>query len=106
MEADAVGLQIMATAGYDPRAASDLWELMACVEDDAAAMGQGISVENRFSLLRTHPTSDVRQKALSKDMEGALKIWRDHRRKRQPKRVEKKQEKKDTVPESDKVVSE
>lgn len=52
----------MATAGYDPRAASDLWELMACVEDDAAAMGQGISVENRFSLLRTHPTSDVRQK--------------------------------------------
>lgn len=52
----------MATAGYDPRAASDLWELMACVEDDAAAMGQGISVENRFTLLRTHPTSDVRLK--------------------------------------------
>lgn len=38
-------------------------------------------------------------------MEGALKIWRDHRRKRQPKRVEKKQEKEDIVPESDKVVS-
>lgn len=51
----------MATAGYDPRAAYDLWELMACVEDDAVAMGQGISVENRFTLLRTHPTSEVRQ---------------------------------------------
>lgn len=38
-------------------------------------------------------------------MEGALKIWRDHRRKRQPKTVEKKQEKEDIVPESDKVVS-
>ncbi len=51
----------MATAGYDPRAALDLWELMAAVEADAAQTGQAVSMENRFALLRTHPTSQVRQ---------------------------------------------
>lgn len=67
----------MATAGYDPRAATDLWELMSAVEADNAAKGQ-TSIENRFALLRTHPTSDERYAALEKDMEGALSIWKDH----------------------------
>ncbi|WWC91647.1 uncharacterized protein L201_006593 [Kwoniella dendrophila CBS 6074] len=77
-EADAVGLEIMATAGYDPRAAQDLWELMAAVEADAEAAGQAVKVENKFAMLRTHPTSEARQEALAKDMPAALKIWRDH----------------------------
>ncbi|WWC64647.1 uncharacterized protein I303_107258 [Kwoniella dejecticola CBS 10117] len=77
-EADAVGLEIMATAGYDPRAAQDLWELMRAVEADAEAAGQAIKVENKFAMLRTHPTSEARQEALAKDMPAALKIWRDH----------------------------
>ena len=64
-------------AGYDPRAALDLWELMRCVEEDAAAAGQAVSVENRFALLRTHPTSEVRSKALEKDMESAMRLWRE-----------------------------
>ncbi|WWC94761.1 hypothetical protein V866_001610 [Kwoniella sp. B9012] len=81
-EADAVGLEIMATAGYDPRAAQDLWELMAAVEADAIAAGQAIKVENKFAMLRTHPTSEARQEALAKDMPNALKIWRDHLPKR------------------------
>jgi predicted Zn-dependent protease len=51
----------MALAGYDPRAAHDLWDLMSAVEQDNVAQGQAISVENRFALLRTHPPSDVRQ---------------------------------------------
>nr|XP_031860461.1 uncharacterized protein CI109_004072 [Kwoniella shandongensis]KAA5527533.1 hypothetical protein CI109_004072 [Kwoniella shandongensis] len=75
-EADAVGLEIMATAGYDPRAATDLWELMAAVEVDAAAAGHPISIENRFALLRTHPTSEARLEALEKDMPDAMKRWK------------------------------
>lgn len=101
-EADAVGLevshrriasrtalaltkrQIMATAGYDPRAAFDLWELMSCVEADAVRLGQAITVENKFAILRTHPTSDERHRALEKDMPSAMRIWKE----RWPKKAE------------------
>jgi predicted Zn-dependent protease len=51
----------MAEAGYDPRAALDLWDLMAAVEADAASRGQPLSLSDRLSLLQTHPTSNVRQ---------------------------------------------
>lgn len=67
----------MATAGYDPRAALDLWELMSCVEEDAAVMGKTASVQHKLSFLRTHPTSEDRMKMLEKDMEGALRTWRE-----------------------------
>ena len=77
MEADAVGMELMATAGYDPRAAMDLWELMGCVEADAEAMGTKTSVEDRFALLRTHPTSGERYEALKGDLEGAMRLWRE-----------------------------
>lgn len=53
--------QFMAAAGYDPRAALDLWDLMAAVEADAASRGQPLSLSDRLSLLQTHPTSNVRQ---------------------------------------------
>lgn len=78
MEADKVGLDLMAAAGYDPRAALDLWEMMRAVEADAAQSGQTVSVENKFSLLRTHPTSEARQRALEGDMPEAMKLWRAH----------------------------
>lgn len=51
----------MASAGYDPRAALDLWDLMAAVEADAAAQGRPVSVEDSLSFLHTHPTSQARQ---------------------------------------------
>ena len=68
----------MAMAGYDPRAALDLWEFMSCVEADALAAGQSQTVEDRFALLRTHPTSEERQTALSKDLDGAMRLWREN----------------------------
>lgn len=68
----------MATAGYDPRAAQDLWELMSAVEADNAAKGQSQGLENRFAMLRTHPTSQERYAALERDMESALTIWKEH----------------------------
>ena len=37
-----------------------------------------MSIESRLALLRTHPTSRDRQKALEQDMEGALKLWKEH----------------------------
>lgn len=68
----------MATAGYDPRAAQDLWELMSAVEADNTAKGVTSSLENRFAMLRTHPTSEERYAALERDMENALGIWKEH----------------------------
>ena len=78
MEADKVGLDLMAAAGYDPRAALDLWEMMQAVEADAAQAGHPVSVEEKFALLRTHPTSEARHRALEGDMPGAMKLWREH----------------------------
>jgi len=56
-EADAVGLEIMAMAGYDPRAMADLWELMGCVEHDAELEGTTRTLDSRVPFLRSHPTS-------------------------------------------------
>ncbi|KAF8319585.1 uncharacterized protein EI90DRAFT_2940358 [Cantharellus anzutake] len=74
-EADSLGLEFMANAGYDPRGALDLWEVMAAVEEDAAAAGESISIQDRMTLLRTHPTSLQRQKvflSVSQTMFGVL----------------------------------
>lgn len=76
MEADSVGLNFMAEAGYDPRAALDLWDLMAAVEADAAAQGQGLSFTDKLELLQTHPTSQARQEALAKMMPKALNLYK------------------------------
>ena len=48
-EADELGLELMARAGYDPNAAITLWKKMA-------ALGQG----NNASFLSTHPSSATR----------------------------------------------
>ncbi|KAJ9117118.1 hypothetical protein QFC24_006577 [Naganishia onofrii] len=82
MEADAVGLNFMASAGYDPRAALDLWDLMAAVEADAAAQGRPVSIEDRLSFLQTHPTSQVRQEALARLLPNAMKIYKESQARR------------------------
>lgn len=58
----------MASAGYDPHAALDLWDLMTAVEADAVARGSPVSVADKFSLLQTHPPSHTRQDVGDKDM--------------------------------------
>ncbi|KAH8085901.1 peptidase family M48-domain-containing protein [Filobasidium floriforme] len=94
MEADAVGLNFMAEAGYDPRAALDLWDLMAAVEADAASRGQPLSLSDRLSLLQTHPTSNVRQDALARLMPKALELYKqsDVYKQTIARRLQKKQE--------------
>ena len=54
-EADVVGLEIAAKAGYDPRAAEMLWAKMAKV---------GGSGESRFDFLSTHPAPVKRMETL------------------------------------------
>lgn len=95
-EADAVGLEIMAMAGYDPRGMADLWELMKCVEIDAEAAGHTSSLDNRVAFLRSHPTSDERHEVschianatddqkIEKLMPKAMEVWRKYRGKRRP----------------------
>jgi len=78
-EADSLGLEFMANAGYDPRGALDLWEVMAAVEEDAAAAGESISIQDRMTLLRTHPTSLQRQKNIQKLLPKALELYKKSR---------------------------
>jgi len=54
-EADAVGIEIAAKAGYDPRAAETLWAKMAEV---------GGSGDSRFDFLSTHPAPVKRMETL------------------------------------------
>lgn len=76
-EADAVGLEFMARAGYDPRYALDLWEVMAAVEEDAAAAGQAVSISETLPFLRTHPSSLQRQKDLERLIPKAMRMYID-----------------------------
>ncbi|KAF8678172.1 Peptidase family M48 [Rhizoctonia solani] len=87
-EADAVGLEFMARAGYDPRYALDLWEVMAAVEEDAAAAGQAVSVSDTFPFLRTHPSSLQRRKDLEKLMPKAMELFAQSSLRSRPKETQ------------------
>lgn len=63
-EADRVGLEYMAKAGYDPREAIGLWERMG-------QMGGGRPPE----ILSTHPDPVNRAKDLAKHMDKALALY-------------------------------
>lgn len=63
---------------YNPRAAVSLWELMACVESDAAAAGQPISLGGeKFEFLQTHPNNGQRQRYLERLLPRALDLWKE-----------------------------
>ena len=66
-EADSIGLMNMARAGYDPRAAIELWQNMR------AAGPQ------RSEFLSTHPAPDSRIAALEAQMPEALELYRPRR---------------------------
>ena len=66
-EADTVGLQYMARAGYDPREAVPFWQRMA-----AASGGRGKPPE----FASTHPSSQTRIQRLQAEMPKALELYR------------------------------
>jgi predicted Zn-dependent protease len=55
-EADVIGIELAARAGYDPHAAVSLWEKMARVSGN----------DSRFDFLSTHPAPAKRMEALAK----------------------------------------
>lgn len=69
-EADRLGLFYMAKAGYDPRAAVQLWE--------RAAKRKG----NHTSIYSTHPGSGARAEALRKHLPEAIKLYQATRKRR------------------------
>ncbi|KAG9038665.1 hypothetical protein FRB95_000255 [Tulasnella sp. JGI-2019a] len=75
MEADAVGLHFMSKAGYHPHALLDLWDIMAVLEEEAAAAGQPVTISDRVPFLKTHPTSSQRQKNIDALLPAAMKLY-------------------------------
>lgn len=65
-EADMVGLDLAARAGYDPRAGIALWEKMG-----AASQGQG----QPLPFLSTHPSGDSRIAEMNKNMALVLPVY-------------------------------
>jgi len=63
-EADALGLELMAQAGFDPRQSIQLWKNMA-----AATRGQPVE------FLSTHPSHETRYEELEELMAPALKFY-------------------------------
>lgn len=63
-EADVVGLEYMAKAGFDPRASVDLWQNMSKLSD-----------KNPPEMLSTHPASDTRIENLISQWQTALPLY-------------------------------
>ncbi len=61
-EADIIGLNLMAQAGFDPRESVNLW----------VKMGQASAGQSPPEFMSTHPTSSTRIKDLKKNMPQAL----------------------------------
>lgn len=69
MEADYIGLMLLAAAGYDPRIAPKVYEKLGKIVGDS----------NLNNYLSTHPSSKKRAELLSqaKVMEEAMLIYRE-----------------------------
>jgi predicted Zn-dependent protease len=66
-EADHIGLFYMAKAGYDPRAAVELWKRAAQKRGDAT------------SIFASHPSNGARAKELEKYLPEAMKVYEESR---------------------------
>ncbi|MFT2092363.1 M48 family metallopeptidase [Paraglaciecola sp. 2405UD69-4] len=64
-EADLIGLELMARAGFDPRESVTLWENMAKASGD----------NRQAELLSTHPLPATRISNLSKNMDNAMLFY-------------------------------
>lgn len=63
-EADLIGLELMARAGFDPRASVALWQNMAAASNGAPP-----------ELLSTHPAHDTRIRDLEENMAAAVALY-------------------------------
>ncbi|NCD32072.1 MAG: M48 family peptidase [Spartobacteria bacterium] len=68
-EADKVGMRYMALAGYDPRAAVNVWRRVAETQKEPGVMDQ------IGSIFATHPDSDQRAAYLQEELPEALVLY-------------------------------
>ena len=71
-EADRMGVELAARAGYDPRAAIVLWQKMAKLSDGSAPP----------QLLSTHPSNEARIKDLTEFSQKVLPLYEEARAKK------------------------
>ncbi|KAK4054242.1 glutamate--ammonia ligase [Microbotryomycetes sp. JL201] len=76
-EADVLGLELMARAGFDPRGAIALWEILNEVESDVSATGEHGTITDHIAFLRTHPTGERRIEELKRAMPKAVKLYEE-----------------------------
>ena len=70
-EADSGSLTLMAQAGYDPRAAVNVWEKMSAYQGSGNALS---------GMLSTHPSNQSRIEDLRKQLPGVLPVYEQNRR--------------------------
>ncbi|GAA5938598.1 hypothetical protein JCM1841_003044 [Sporobolomyces salmonicolor] len=90
IEADWLGLDLMAKAGFEPGAAIRLWEILNEAEIDVEQTGQHriherdgeptTTVWDHVALLRTHPTGQERIEKLKRHLPKAMEIYREAKR--------------------------
>ncbi|GAA5959394.1 hypothetical protein JCM21900_006844 [Sporobolomyces salmonicolor] len=90
IEADWLGLDLMAKAGFEPGGAIRLWEILNEAEIDVEQTGQHriherdgeptTTVWDHVALLRTHPTGQERIEKLKKHLPKAMEIYREAKR--------------------------
>jgi predicted Zn-dependent protease len=74
-EADRMGVELAARAGYDPRAAISLWQKMA-------RLSGGASESSLAAFLSTHPTNEARMKDLAEFSQKVLPLYEEARAKK------------------------
>jgi predicted Zn-dependent protease len=84
-------MELMAKAGYDPRAAIRLWEILNEAEEDVEkegrhevekkenGKGEEMMIWDHVALLRTHPTGKERLQALEKRLPRAMEMYKEAR---------------------------
>ena len=75
-EADRMGVELAARAGYDPRAAISLWQKMDKLSGGSA------SQSSLTAFLSTHPTNEARMKDLAEFSQKVLPLYEEARAKR------------------------
>ncbi|MEM7697995.1 MAG: M48 family metallopeptidase [Verrucomicrobiota bacterium] len=70
LEADKMGANFMARAGYDPRESVSLWQRFAAWRQSSG------SANNTPAFLRTHPVDEVRIQELQAHMPEAMGMWK------------------------------
>jgi predicted Zn-dependent protease len=75
-EADRMGVELAARAGYDPRAAISLWQKMDKLSGGSA------SQSSLTAFLSTHPTNEARMKDLTEFSQKVLPLYEEARAKK------------------------